>query len=95
MASHHKPQDINELADALREEWRRIPQATIWAAHEEHEASLSRVPGGEWRPFSLFCESYVLTVTKFEFKFKSGDSLNALLLMITALSNYHFNAVMH
>ena len=25
----HKPQDISELTDALKEEWRRIPQATI------------------------------------------------------------------
>ena len=25
----HKPQDIKELADAVQEEWRRIPQATF------------------------------------------------------------------
>ena len=26
----HKPHDINELPNALKEEWRQIPQATIW-----------------------------------------------------------------
>ena len=32
-----------------------------WAANQEHEASLSRVPGGKWRPYSLL---RLLTLTK-------------------------------
>ena len=44
----HEPQDINKLADASHEDWRQIPH---WVAYQE--ALLSRLPGGEWRPYWL------------------------------------------
>ena len=44
-----------------------------WAAYQEHEASLSRVLGGEWRPF---CEIDTLNLSKLQVKFKSRDLLN-------------------
>ena len=49
----HRPQDINELADALQKEWRQIPPSNHWAPYQEHEVSVSRMPGGEWGPYLL------------------------------------------
>ena len=49
----HKPQDINELADELQEEWQWIPKANHCMAHQKHEASASHMPGSELRLYSL------------------------------------------
>ena len=49
----HTPQDINELMHTTGG-MALDPPSNHRAAHQEHEASLSRVPDGEWRPYLLF-----------------------------------------
>ena len=69
-------------------------QPCHWAAHREHEASLSHVlaaNGGSTRYWE-FCEINILTLIKLEVESKSRDSLKTLSLMITVLSRY-FNAI--
>ena len=91
----HKPQDINELADALQEEGCRISQATnerlIRRLRRRCVAWLAAA-GGPTR-YLDFCEIDIPTLTKLEVKFKSRESLNNWLLAINMLSKCRFYIV--
>ena len=81
----HKPQDSNELADALQEEWRRIPQATsgpLTRSTRRLCLACLAANGGPTR-YSDFCEIDIL----------SRDSLQTVMLKRNALSMYRFNAM--
>ena len=68
-----KPQDINELADALQEKWRRIPQATTGRLIRSMRRHRLAVIGGPIRCWDL-CDIDTLTLTKLVANSKSTSS---------------------
>ena len=67
------------------------PPSNLWVAHQEHEVS-SRIMEALTRYWD-FCEINIMTLSKFEVRFKSRDSLTHLSLVINVLFNYHCNAI--
>ena len=85
----HERQDINELADSLQEEWRRIPQAItgrlIRSMRRPCLACLA-ANGGPTRYWN-FCEIDVLTLTKSQIQAKW--LVKTFLLMVKVLAKYY------
>ena len=76
-----KPQDTSELADAVQEEWRRIPRATTGRLIMRMRR-LAGVPGGEWIPYSLcklLCEIPKLALTELDSKSNSNHMIRVKL----------------